>query len=105
MECKELASFFVIACPNVPFDCPPSCFNVWEGTTHCDIRGVKPSPDHTRLVYSADFSGNETYEIVVLDIATGEKLESDPVDGVAGTVGALNACVSAHLLRCLCSCG
>lgn len=43
-----------------------------EGKSHCDIRAVKPSPDHTLVAYAADFTGNETYSISVLDLATGK---------------------------------
>jgi oligopeptidase B len=46
---------------------------VAEGQTHCDIRSVKPSPSHTQLVYAVDFAGDEVYDVVVLDLATGKR--------------------------------
>lgn len=58
---------------------------IGEGKSHCDVRGVKPSPDHGLLGYSADFTGNETYEATVLDIATGKVIESE-VKGLAGSI-------------------
>lgn len=45
-----------------------------EGRTHCDIHALSVSPDHTMLAYSVDFTGDEIYEIVIIDIATGEAL-------------------------------
>jgi oligopeptidase B len=56
-----------------------------EGKSHCDIRGVKPSPDHALLAYAADYSGNETYAATIMDIATGNVVESE-VTGLAGSV-------------------
>jgi oligopeptidase B len=34
------------------------------------------SPDHTRLAYSVDTTGFETYEIRIIDVATGELVET-----------------------------
>ena len=56
-----------------------------EGKSHCDVRGVKPSPSHARLAYSVDYSGDETYGVFVRDISTGEVVD-DAVKACAGSV-------------------
>jgi oligopeptidase B len=55
-----------------------------EGKSHCDIRSVKPSPDHTLITFAADYTGNETYSISVLNLATGALVEDLAVTGVHG---------------------
>lgn len=58
---------------------------VAEGTSHCDIRSVKPSPDHKFLAYAVDFSGNEVYQVRVLDISSGDFIPG-PVADMAGNL-------------------
>jgi len=41
---------------------------------HCTIKSVKISADHNLVAYTADFTGSETYEIRVHDIANGKDL-------------------------------
>jgi len=53
---------------------------------HCDIRGVKPSSDHTLIGYSGDFTGNETYDAFVINAETGAIVESEAVKNIAGSI-------------------
>jgi oligopeptidase B len=55
--------------------------SVAEGHKQCVIEAVKPSPDHTILGYSVDFTGNETYTVHLINLATGQEL-GDQVEGV-----------------------
>ena len=41
---------------------------------HCDVGSMRVSPDHSKMAYSVDFSGNEVYEMVIVDLATGESM-------------------------------
>lgn len=50
----------------------------------CRIQKVTASFDHSLIAYSADFTGNETYALYVIDAATGKELESGQVQGLAG---------------------
>ena len=54
---------------------------VAEGHQQCVIGTVKPSADHAILGYSVDFTGNETYSIHLINLASGTILE-DQVEGV-----------------------
>jgi oligopeptidase B len=56
-----------------------------EGKSHCDVRSVKVSPDHSMLCYAVDYSGDEVYQLVIIDLATGEK-KSDSVMKIAGSL-------------------
>lgn len=58
---------------------------VAEGKSQCVVVGVTPSPEHDKLAYSVDFTGNETYSVVFLDLATGDELP-DRLEGVCGGV-------------------
>ena len=44
---------------------------------------MKPSPSHKYLAFSVDYSGNETFSVVIRDLATGTDT-SDVIEGVAG---------------------
>ncbi|KAA8492595.1 Protease 2 [Porphyridium purpureum] len=50
-----------------------------KGLSHCDVRALEPSPDHTLVAYSLDNMGYETYKIYFKDLATG-KLLNDRID-------------------------
>ncbi|KAF0685244.1 Aste57867_22835 [Aphanomyces stellatus] len=41
-----------------------------EGQAHCDVGSVDASPDHNLVAYSVDFTGYETYDIYLKDLAT-----------------------------------
>jgi oligopeptidase B len=45
-----------------------------EGKSHCDVRSVKTSPNHALLCYAVDFTGDEVYQLQVVDLLTGEML-------------------------------
>ncbi|MCB0023126.1 MAG: S9 family peptidase, partial [Caldilinea sp.] len=51
-----------------------------EGHEFCEIGNFRMSTDHRLLAYSYDIDGNESYTIVVKDLATGELL----ADRIAG---------------------
>lgn len=57
---------------------------VAEGHNFCHVGALQPSPDHTLLAVAVDFSGDEYYEIQILDIATGSI-----IDRVAKTAGSI----------------
>eukprot|EP00854_Cymbomonas_tetramitiformis_P012147 gene12147-14353_t len=59
---------------------------VAEGHTQCVVSGVQPSPDHALIAYSVDFSGNETYDVRVRTLATGEDQATEVVGVVGGVV-------------------
>ena len=46
------------------------------GKSHCDVRSVRVSPNHTMLAYCVDYTGDEVFELVVIDLATGAVLDS-----------------------------
>ena len=56
-----------------------------EGKTHCDIKSVKMSPNHSLLAYSVDYTGDEVYELVIINIKTGETLP-DSVKKIASSL-------------------
>lgn len=43
-----------------------------EGKSHCEVRQVKPSSDHSRIAYSVDYSGDEVFDIVFMDAAAAD---------------------------------
>ena len=45
-----------------------------EGRTYCSVYALKPSPSHELLMYTVDTTGNEDYEVLVVDIASGQVL-------------------------------
>ena len=45
-----------------------------KGKSHCDVHCVRVSPNHQLLAYTVDFSGNEVYELIVIDLRSGEQL-------------------------------
>eukprot|EP00948_MAST-09A_sp_MAST-9A-sp1_P003222 g3222.t1 len=60
-----------------------------EGTSHCDIRGVRPSTSHDRLAYSVDLTGDEVYSVRVLDLTTSPTptvIEEDLITKIAGGI-------------------
>lgn len=54
-----------------------------EGHAQCAVVSVTPSPDHKYFAYAVDFTGNEVYELRIVDAATGEVKETltGPNDG------------------------
>lgn len=54
-----------------------------EGKAHCEVRKVSPSPDHSLVAYSVDFSGDEVFEIMFLPNA---KEVTDVVQGTNGSI-------------------
>jgi len=48
------------------------------------------SPDHSLMIYTVDFEGNEKYELRVLDVATGDHLDDVVPDVGYGVVWANN---------------
>lgn len=53
-----------------------------EGKSQCVVLGVRPSPNHATLAYSADFTGNETYTVNFRHLASGQLQGS--LEGVCG---------------------
>lgn len=45
---------------------------VAEGKSQCDVKSVKASPSHGILAHCVDFVGNETYDVVFKDLASGQ---------------------------------
>ena len=58
---------------------------VGRGKAFCDVQAVVPSPDHTLVAYCVDFSGYETYQVVILDMATG-RATGEVLEGCFGDV-------------------
>jgi oligopeptidase B len=56
-----------------------------KGHDYYDTSGFEVSPDHTKLAWTEDTSGDEEYRTFVLDIATGKTLAELP-DANGGTV-------------------
>ncbi|WP_084252896.1 S9 family peptidase [Devriesea agamarum] len=52
-------------------DCP----RLAEGSEFFRLGGVRPSPDHTRLAYSVDVTGDEHFDLRVLDIHSGDVID------------------------------
>eukprot|EP00633_Aureoumbra_lagunensis_P005305 CAMPEP_0197320118 /NCGR_PEP_ID=MMETSP0891-20130614/57760_1 /TAXON_ID=44058 ORGANISM="Aureoumbra lagunensis, Strain CCMP1510" /NCGR_SAMPLE_ID=MMETSP0891 /ASSEMBLY_ACC=CAM_ASM_000534 /LENGTH=756 /DNA_ID=CAMNT_0042811353 /DNA_START=34 /DNA_END=2304 /DNA_ORIENTATION=- len=50
----------------------------------CDVSEVSPSPQGTRIAYTVDSSGYETYEIRILDAINNEIIET--IENVAGSI-------------------
>jgi oligopeptidase B len=57
-----------------------------RGKTHCDVADIAISPDHTILAYSVDFTGNEKYDILFLDIASGTIMSENTVTETNGYI-------------------
>ncbi|RHY33680.1 hypothetical protein DYB25_009760, partial [Aphanomyces astaci] len=55
-----------------------------EGHAHCGVGKVEVSPDHKLLAYSVDFTGYETYDIYIKDLATNTINKA--VEGCDGTI-------------------
>ena len=45
-----------------------------ETHDYCDVGVVLPSPNEDLLAYTVDFNGDEQYELVIINIQSGEKL-------------------------------
>ena len=56
-----------------------------EGKSHCDVRSVSVNKSHLLLSYAVDYTGDEVYEMVVVEIASGVTLP-DSVKKIAGSV-------------------
>ena len=78
---KEASSFDVFSKEDIKEEIVLDENKIAEGHKQCVIADVEPSPDHTILGYSVDFTGNETYTINLINLLTGEALD-DQVDGV-----------------------
>lgn len=57
---------------------------VADGHDFFSLGDLEVSPDHQRLAYTFDTSGDEIHTLVVVDLATGEEL--DRVDGVGASI-------------------
>jgi oligopeptidase B len=61
--------------------------------SYCSVESVKPSPSQKYIAYSVDFKGDETYEMHVRNLETGEdvalKVLGDEDDKLLETSGAL----------------
>ena len=55
-----------------------------RGKAHCDVQAIEMSPDHALLAFTVDFTGYETYDIIVRDLQSGT--QTDKVEGCAGQV-------------------
>ena len=53
-----------------------------RGKAHCDVQAIEMSPDHALLAFTVDFTGYETYDIIVRDLQSGT--QTDKVEGCAG---------------------
>ena len=78
---KEASSFDVFSKEDIKEEIVLDENKIAEGHKQCVIADVEPSPDHTILGYSVDFTGNETYTINLINLLTGVALD-DQVDGV-----------------------
>ena len=58
---------------------------VCKGNEHCNVGTVKPSPDHSLIAYSVDFTGSEIYTVKLVNIKTGEML-TDLVEGTTADI-------------------
>ncbi|MFW9786133.1 MAG: S9 family peptidase [Candidatus Thorarchaeota archaeon] len=56
-----------------------------EGKKYTKVAALKISPDHTKMAYSVDFTGGETYDIRIVDLTTGEVI--DTVSNATGWSG------------------
>ena len=53
---------------------------------HCDVRSVKVSPNGNLLAYAVDYSGDEVYELVVINLERGGEVLGDSVKRIAGSL-------------------
>mmetsp|Transcript_23078 Transcript_23078/g.80448 ORF Transcript_23078/g.80448 Transcript_23078/m.80448 type:complete len:788 (-) Transcript_23078:180-2543(-) len=56
-----------------------------RGHDFCDVSDWEPSPSHGKLAFSVDYSGYETYEIHVRDVATGRAV-GEPLRDTTGSL-------------------
>jgi len=56
-----------------------------KGRKHCDVQMVEPSPEHTVMAFTVDYTGYETYDVFFKDMATG-KLLSESLKETAGEI-------------------
>ena len=56
-----------------------------EGKAFAHVGATAMSPDHTKLAYTVDFTGYETYTVKVKDMATGEEL-SETIEECSGDI-------------------
>jgi len=59
-----------------------------EGHDFCDIGGLKISQDNKYLMYGLDYNGNEWYDMIMIDLETGLKVEHSlgPLHGPSYTL-------------------
>jgi oligopeptidase B len=48
---------------------------VAHGKKQCSVGDVEVSPDHATMAYTVDFTGNEKYSVVFVDLPTGKVLD------------------------------
>eukprot|EP00977_Amphora_coffeiformis_P018969 scaffold6826_cov170-Amphora_coffeaeformis.AAC.2 len=46
-----------------------------QGHEYCAVEDVQDSPSQTLLAYTVDYSGDELYDLVIMDIATGQIIQ------------------------------
>jgi oligopeptidase B len=56
-----------------------------RGRKYCDVQSVRISPDHTKLAFTVDFVGYETYDVLVKDLSSG-RVSADVLHETAGEV-------------------
>jgi len=57
-----------------------------KGKKHCDLGGIKPSPDHRIIGYTLDENGYETYKAKFKNLETGELLNEQLLDQTSSLV-------------------
>lgn len=57
-----------------------------RGQKHCDINDIAVSPDHQLMAYSVDFSGDEVYDILIMDLKTRDVLDRDTIRKTSGSI-------------------
>ena len=57
-----------------------------EGREYCSIDAVETSPSHNLLAYSVDFTGDETCEMYVMDLNSGQTIDHDPTLELSGSL-------------------
>ncbi|CAB9519827.1 Dipeptidyl aminopeptidase BI [Seminavis robusta] len=57
-----------------------------EGKEFCSLGGLAISPSKKLLAYSVDFSGDETYHLHVINLATKEQIFQDPKLIIRGSI-------------------
>ncbi len=60
-----------------------------KGKPYCGVGTVKTSPSTTKIAYTVDYSGDEKYEMHVLDLSTGEDVALKEIGGEGGGVDKL----------------